>query len=309
MTFSRDIADLAKILGGRMRLEAVPVDMAGLLANVRAPIADQELSPIPTDRMTVGPVPATIMADEARLTQALQRTVAAILEHLPPDSFRCQAGARAVEDGVHLGFEITVDSGQAPESLALTLEAAESRDPTLPRQFGRAGLWLALVDALARLMGGRVLGRAGHRLVGVELPIFPIEPEGETCSLAFRVLVVDDGRVNQIVARRILEQIGCEVVVASDGTEACDLHSRQGFDLILMDWEMPGMNGDEASRRIRRTDAMRQVPILGITAKGSRSSWTDCVEVGMNDLLPKPLRPDDLIRAVNYWRASAARLV
>ncbi len=291
-----------------MPLEAVPTDLPGLLASVRAPIDDQELPAVPADRMAVGPVPDTIMADPARLTQTLQRTLAAVLEHLPAESVRCRAEARRIADGTHLGFEITLDGSDLPESLALTLAAAESRDPTLPRQFGRPGLWLALVDALARLMGGRVLGRSGPRIVGLEIPVFPIEAEGETCPLSFRVLVVDDGRVNQIVARRILEQIGCVVTVANDGREACDLHAQEGFDLILMDWEMPVMDGDEASRRIRQTELMRQVPILGITAKGSRDTWTECVCVGMNDLLPKPLRPDDLIRAVNYWRASAARL-
>ncbi|MGE0439817.1 MAG: response regulator [Gemmatimonadales bacterium] len=307
MSFSRDIADLAKIQRGRMHLDAVPFDLVDALDQVRHPAGDQHLPTMGADRFVTRDLPALLAGDEHRFVQLLQRTTAAVLEHLPSEAFECRIGC-AGEPTPVLSYEIhAAGTNELPEPLAIILEAAESGDPALPRQFGRSGLWLSLVDALARLMGGRVVRRAGTRLVGVEIPVTPVAAEGEACSLAFRVLVVDDGRVNQIVARRILEQIGCEVTVAEDGRAAFELYRRASFDLILMDWEMPGMNGDEASRRIREADA-RQVPIIGITASGTRRSWADCIQVGMNDLIPKPLRPDDLVRAVTYWRASAARL-
>lgn len=121
-------------------------------------------------------------------------------------------------------------------------------------------------------------------------------------SFLARVLVVEDNAVNQVVAANMLERLGCDVEVASDGEEAVKLSRSHWFDLILMDYRMPGMNGIEAAREIRRSELSSPgVPIIALTASVGEEVQKECHQAGMNDFLSKPLQAQDLVEKLELW--------
>ena len=126
-----------------------------------------------------------------------------------------------------------------------------------------------------------------------------------------RILVVDDNDMNRDVFAEILVHMGHQVVTASDGLQALDLHQGEAFDLVLMDCQMPHMDGFESTRRIRSLDGPgRRIPIVALTGNAREEDRTRCLESGMNDVLTKPVRAKDLEAMIQKWLApgSAAGL-
>ncbi len=113
-----------------------------------------------------------------------------------------------------------------------------------------------------------------------------------------RVLVAEDDEVNAKTARIILEQLGCSVDVAGDGTEAVDYFRERDYDLILMDWQMPLMNGIEATARIRAMPDGLTIPIIGTTAGKAQA---ECLKGGMNEVVPKPFLFDKMRDILSRW--------
>jgi CheY-like chemotaxis protein len=125
-----------------------------------------------------------------------------------------------------------------------------------------------------------------------------------------RVLVAEDNAVNQTVATMILHKLGCETVIARNGHEAVARVDAEEFDLILMDCEMPGMDGFEAAKEIRkRGDAKGQIPIIAATAQAMQGDRERCLTAGMNDYLSKPIRRNDLEEALARWLPTAVTAV
>jgi len=120
-------------------------------------------------------------------------------------------------------------------------------------------------------------------------------------KLVGRVLVVEDDRVNQRVINLLLSQLGIETVIVADGASAVDLAVRQLWDAVLMDCQMPGMDGLEATRQIRRRVQGRELPIIAITANAMLADREACVAAGMDDFLPKPIRQEELRTVLERW--------
>jgi CheY-like chemotaxis protein len=119
--------------------------------------------------------------------------------------------------------------------------------------------------------------------------------------------VVEDNDVNQLVARRLLERVGCRVLVASDGQDGVDAVQREAFDLVLMDCQMPGMDGYEATAAIRRLGpAYIHLPIVALTASANTGERERCLASGMTDYLAKPLVPEALMQMIVSLRRRAA---
>ena len=113
-----------------------------------------------------------------------------------------------------------------------------------------------------------------------------------------RVLVAEDDEVNAKAAHTMLEQLGCFVDVATDGTQAVEHFRDRDYDLVLMDWQMPGMDGIEATARIRAMPGGQATPIVGTTA---RTAHDECLQAGMNDVIPKPFSFDKLKYVLSRW--------
>ncbi|MEQ1634433.1 MAG: response regulator, partial [Planctomycetota bacterium] len=184
------------------------------------------------------------------------------------------------------------------------------------------GLGLAICRRLVELMGGTigvesVLGAGSN--FWLEIPIVlptaaagPTDLAGETQGsvrpLAAHVLVVEDNPVNQHLATRFLQSLGCKVAIANNGVEAVHEVEKGAFDLVLMDCMMPEMDGYEATRAIRRLESAsgRHTPIVALTANAMPDDRKSCLAAGMDDYLAKPFRRTDLQRVLHSWLGHVA---
>jgi CheY-like chemotaxis protein len=205
--------------------------------------------------------------------------------------------------------------GIREEKLGVIFEAFRQADGSTTRQYGGTGLGLTICARLIELMGGNIWveselgkGSAFHFI----LPMQPArhaasaQPEG-TAALSvpsgtppLRILVAEDNLINQKIAARLLEKVGHEVTVASDGREALAAWHKQTFDLVLMDIQMPHLNGFECTAAIRAAEepGARRVPIIALTAHALNGYDRRCLEAGMDGYVSKPMRVEELLATI-----------
>ena len=186
-------------------------------------------------------------------------------------------------------------------------------DGSTTRRYGGTGLGLAICKQLVVLMGGAIdvvsePGKGSRFVVQVEFeradPVQQIVDRGaDRASLPRRlhVLVAEDNPVNQLVAQRILERYGCSVDVVATGTAAVNRHQMERYDLILMDCQMPELDGYEAARRIRTANHQVRVPIIALTAQAFPGDRERCLAAGMDDYVSKPINAAQFIATVRRW--------
>jgi CheY-like chemotaxis protein len=190
-------------------------------------------------------------------------------------------------------------------------ERFEQSDASTTRRFGGTGLGLTISRSLVQMMGGTlgVESRLGSgSTFWFEIPVQPADsPDAASPGPAVEplrpgtVLVVEDNAVNQLVARRILERMGYSTELATDGEAAIRAAEVRTFDAILMDCQMPVMDGFEATRAIRRLETCRTIPIIAVTANALETTRQQCLDAGMNDLLTKPYSVDELNAKLRHW--------
>jgi signal transduction histidine kinase/CheY-like chemotaxis protein len=192
------------------------------------------------------------------------------------------------------------------ETLATVMVTAFSRDDLMERAMDvRLDGVLekpvnpsAVLDTIARAMG--------HMRHSATLSLQPERSEALTSHLrGARVLLVEDNEVNQELASEILREAGVEVTLAGDGAQALELLARKPFDAVLMDWQMPVMDGFEATRRIRSDPAFALLPILAMTANAMAGDREKCLAAGMNDHIAKPIEVDALLGTLARWVSQA----
>jgi len=206
--------------------------------------------------------------------------------------------------------------------LASLLPATAARSLRDAAFHGKDLLGIAVCTRLVQMMQGTVTvdyskPAAAVIRLAVELPLaggqpdrLPVsETDAASSHAGCRVLVADDNPVNQQVAARMLEKLGCKADVAADGMQAIEMHTWNRFDLILMDCEMPVLDGLEATRRIRATEGpARRTPIIALTASTGQGEQERCLAAGMNDYLTKPIRPQMLADVLARWLPRPAPL-
>ncbi|MEI6028537.1 MAG: response regulator [Betaproteobacteria bacterium] len=223
-------------------------------------------------------------------------------------------------DGVEVVLQVTDEGiGMTPEQAAQLFQPFHQADASTTRQFGGTGLGLAICRELAKLMAGEVgvdsqAGAGSTFWCRLRLPAgkVPRAKEADTDFGALdlrwgpklkdvRVLIVDDNAVNQAVARELLQAAGAKVEVAGDGQQALDLLQSLELDCVLMDIQMPVMDGRETTRRIRAQERWRRLPIIAMTANASAQDRRACLSVGMNDFVSKPVQPKRFLEIVARW--------
>ena len=145
---------------------------------------------------------------------------------------------------------------------------------------------------------------------GLRLPLGAVASEisavpARTDLNGLRVLLVEDNRVNQIVASGMLRKLGCEVALAENGERALVALEKAGYDVVLMDCQMPVMDGFEATRRIRARPEWQHLPVIAVTANVMQGDREDCLEAGMDDYITKPYNKDVLLQTISRWMVSA----
>ncbi|MBB3329415.1 signal transduction histidine kinase/CheY-like chemotaxis protein/HPt (histidine-containing phosphotransfer) domain-containing protein [Halomonas campaniensis] len=307
-----DLLDFSKIEAGRLELESRPVALAevveGTVAMV-APRADARGLRLIT---RVDPaLPARVVGDPGRLRQVLLNLVSNAIKFTERGEVRIEVVPQG-RDTLRIEV-IDTGCGIEPEQQARVFEPFRQGDASIARRYGGTGLGLAICRRLVEAMGGRI-DVASEPGVGSRfwftLPLLPA-PGQDLPSAAggaparqvrldqARLLVVEDNRVNQQVARAMLERLGCRVTIAGSGGEGLRLAAAERFDLIFMDVQMPDMDGLEVTRRLRaRGGWLAEVPIVAMTAGGPGGEQARCLAAGMNGYQTKPLRQEALLEVL-----------
>jgi PAS domain S-box-containing protein len=317
-----NVLDLSKIEAGKLDLEALDFELDGLLSRSCSLIADEARRKGLELHIDRGDLPAMLRGDEVRLSQALVNLLSNAVKFTERGSISLRC--RAVEqDGTNLlvRFELR-DSGVGipADQLEHIYTAFEQADSSTTRRFGGTGLGLAINRHLAELMGGSVgvesepgVGSLFWFTARLQIAADQSVPPPTTSArqpaaaqlrehhAGARVLLADDNLVNQEVARELLHSVGLQVDVADTGLRAVSMAEQRRYDLILMDMQMPEMDGLQATRAIRAQPALVDVPIIAMTANAFAEDRTACLAAGMNDHVGKPVEPTALYDTLLRW--------
>jgi signal transduction histidine kinase/ActR/RegA family two-component response regulator len=334
-----DILDYSRIEAAEMRIEAVAFDLCAAIGNVRALFEPRAAAKGLELQVKMAPeVPRMVRGDPLQLGQILINLLGNALKFTETGSVRLEVNLAGEQtDGVTILCRV-IDTGIGIDtSTAARLFAPFTQaDSSTSRRYGGTGLGLAISHRLLGLLGGSigVESRPGKGSTfwfllplkvaanetprGVEDAVAgaasqpavagPLLPSVPACGR--RVLIVEDNPINQIVALRAVTGLGYQAELAPGGEEALAAFARDRFDAILMDCQMPGMDGYRVAAEMRRLEALataaKPTPIIAMTANVIEGDQQKCVAAGMNDYLSKPMRLASLARALERWTATAA---
>jgi signal transduction histidine kinase/ActR/RegA family two-component response regulator len=309
------ILDLAKIEAGKLELEFTPVSAAEIVSNVVSILSERASAKHLNLLVETHPLPQGLVGDACRLQQALLNYAGNAVKFTQAGSVTLRTLClEESADTVVIRFEVQdTGVGIAAEALERLFVPFEQVDGSISRQYGGTGLGLAIVRQLARLMGGEAgaqstLGSGSTFWFTARLrkeapphAVGAIKPASEAVLLrdhaGARVLLVDDDIVNRDIAMTILNKVFDNVDVAKDGNEAVRMAARSAYELILMDMQMPGISGLEASRQIRMLPGGADSVIVALTANAFAEDKAACFAAGMDDFLSKPVRVEALFEA------------
>ncbi len=315
MALINDILDFSKIEAGRMRLESVDFDLQAVLAQVSEPLREGALAKgLDFTTTFAASMPTMLRGDPIRFGQIYANLLTNAVKFTDSGSIRVKAYAEPAEGSVRVAVVIA-DTGIGIGSDSGDIFAPfEQADSSTTRVFGGSGLGLAISRELAQAMGGDV-GYSSRPGTGSTF-WFTAVVERSSADAATRpvptlatptvdprhVLVVEDNTVNQVVASGMLTALGHTWQIAADGLAALDLLERGSYDLVLMDVQMPGLDGYATTKRIRagETDGQR-VPIVAMTANVVAGARERCLAAGMDDFLTKPVSRESLARTLARW--------
>ena len=317
------ILEFSKIEAGKLTLEEAPLRIESLVEQVISMLHERAEAKGLRLVGEVDALPPYLLGDATRLQQALINYAGNAIKFT--EHGRVRLRVTLVEEDARsalVRFEVE-DTGVGIEAEVLPRLFAvfEQGDNSITRQHGGTGLGLAITQRLARLMGGAAGASsapgAGSRFwfsarlsKGEPAAFAPgaesIVPKGAEDRVKHdhagcRVLLVEDEPISQEIARDLLEEAGLRVDTADDGVEAVRLSAANDYALILMDMQMPNMDGLEATRRIRLGRRGARTPIVAMTANAFAEDRARCLEAGMNDFLTKPVMPETLYGVVDKW--------
>jgi PAS domain S-box-containing protein len=313
-----DILDFSKIEANKMSLERVEFDLGQVLRNALDLFAHEAADKGVELILELAPeVPLSLVGDPLRLGQVLINFANNAVKFTEQGSIRIRALLQSERgDALMLRFEVSdTGIGLAPEQQARLFQSFQQADSSTTRKYGGTGLGLAICRRLAELMGGEVGVRSApgrgstfwftarlERGRGQTLRTEPVASLADTSALrGRRALLAEDNKINQQVGLALLNKLGLEVDLAADGALALERVRQQHYDIVLMDMQMPVMDGLEATRRIRALPGQDRMPIIAMTANAMAEDRQRCLAAGMNDHIAKPIVPASLARTLATW--------
>ncbi len=321
MTIVNDILDFSKIEAGGMDIEQIAFDVRATVEDaVRLFEPRAQQKDLKIEFRIASDVPRMTVGDPLRTRQILMNLLSNAIKFTESGRVGVEVTrAGDPEHGLALLFRVSdTGIGIAPEISGKLFRAFTQADSGATRKFGGTGLGLAIALRLVTLMGGSI-GMESEPGKGsvfwfvipapfVEHPAPAALPKPVESAITAtrvpdrRILIVEDNPVNQIVAARALKTLGYAADIAPSGEAALDVMRNQRFDLILMDCQMPGMDGYQTATEIRRREAGSQrTPIVAMTANSVEGDRERCAEAGMDDYVSKPFRISTLERALQRW--------
>lgn len=319
LSILNDILDIAKIEAGKLHIENIAFDIKNIImdvTNLHSISAEQKQNRLECELDTN--CPEVVLGDPTRLRQILTNLVSNAIKFTQDGEIKVRLDVLSDEKDrieVKVGVSDT-GIGISDEVQKKLFIAFTQADGSTARKYGGTGLGLAIVKQLVENMGGRFGVESepeNGSLFWVVLPLDKVTDEiGSTetiqdipvAKLTGKVLLVEDNPVNQLVASKMLDILGMDVVVASSGDEALERYEIESFNVVLMDCQMPGMDGFETTRKLRgleKDNAKDAVPVIALTANVMQGDKELCLEAGMDDYLGKPVKLAQLKSKLQQW--------
>ncbi|MEA2708026.1 MAG: hypothetical protein QOF78_627 [Phycisphaerales bacterium] len=313
-----DVLDLSKIEAERMTLEAVACDPAQVLGDVIAMMRQRAADKGVILRLDLeSPLPRQMIGDPLRLRQVLVNLVGNAIKFTQAGEVSVRASCDGDPDADSAILHVAVRDtgiGMTPSQVARLFRPFTQADETMTRRFGGTGLGLTITQRLVRLMGGEIEVHSEPGMgstFSLTLPVIPVSSETETVAddganddaeaepvklTGGRILLAEDAPDTQRLVAFLLRRAGADVTVVSTGREAIDAVAHSGFDVILMDMQMPQIDGYTAAYELRRCGI--ETPIIAVTAHAMAGDRQRCLAAGCTDYMTKPIDRAELLRRV-----------
>ncbi len=314
-----DILDLSKIEVGKLFLDKRPFSFDSMIANLKSlcEVRAKEKG-IEFIVSIHGKPPKTLHGDELRISQILLNVCGNAIKFTEKGTVKLDVSVLNEHDStVRLLFSIKDTGIGMTEGEVLTIfNAFEQADTSITRRFGGTGLGLSISLRLVELMNGSIdVSSQPNKgsCFDIVLPLRkPINTDSALLNEStikethydfknYSVLIVEDNTINQYVAKSVLEPTSINIDIAEDGIKAIAAAKQKQYDVILMDIQMPNMDGYEATRRIKALDSYQDIPIIAMTAHAMQEDIERCLAAGMSDHVSKPIDADNLYASLHKW--------
>jgi signal transduction histidine kinase/CheY-like chemotaxis protein/HPt (histidine-containing phosphotransfer) domain-containing protein len=317
-----DVLDVSKIEAGQLQLEHIRFNIHTIFDDLISIVGHRVAEKGLELRMDIASeLPAYLLGDPLRLSQVLLNLTNNAVKFTPRGFVAVHAHViEHLGDGVRVKFAIEdTGVGLTPEQATRLFRPFVQADSSTTRQFGGTGLGLSISKRLVELMGGEIgvestPGRGSTFWFTLTLARAPFAEQAPAAVAApatvnlrgAHVLLAEDNPINQQVAVELLQGAGVAVDVAGNGQEALSAVLTKTFDAVLMDLQMPVMDGLQATRAIRGIDRLKQLPIIAMTASVMAGDRDRCLEAGMNDHISKPVSIEQLMTTLARWLPARA---